>query len=286
MPQIDAAFLALRLEARYGLGLNGGTQDVDGGTYTAIRPNDLIRPNGFAILVGRTPKLVEASLRLDGFSRSLLRQLSESDETQRSTFSTLAGQAEKDEFRISVCINENLITNYSELPNGDWTKIEIDCDRRLPGGKISEIDLNAHALEVTSVCLGLSLSLLPVEEVTDSVSGFEPGLPEGAKIRVEVNRYERSSVNRAACISHYGAKCQACGFNFSETYGSLGSEYIEVHHRVPVSQMGGSYRLNPIQDLVPVCANCHAMLHRAQPPHTVEYLASLIGLQTKKEQNP
>lgn len=278
MANLDAVFLAQRLEARYGLGLSGGTQEVDGGTFVAIRPNDLERPNGFAIVVARTPKRVEASLRLDGFTRSLLRQMSEADESRRATFATLGRHAVSHGFRVDISINENVIPDISLLPFGEWLKLEVDCDRRFAAGKVSEECLNDSALEVASVCLGLVLSLLPVEEATDSVSGFEPGLPEGAKIRVEVNRYERSPVNRAACIAHYGVSCQVCGFRFSDRYGALGNDYIEVHHRVPVSAMGGAYHLDPIKDLVPVCSNCHAMLHRTQPPASVEAMKAVIKL--------
>lgn len=281
MTALDAGVLARRLEARYGLRLSGGEQLVDGGTFIAIRPVDLERPNGFSIILARTPRLVEASLRLDGFTRSLLRQISESDEMQRTMFATLATQAISDGFRIGVAVNENHIANLSDLPKGEWTKFEVDCDHRLPGGKLTPAELDNAALNVASVCLGLVLSLLTVDEVTESVSGFEPGLPEGAKIRVEVNRYERSPVNRAACIAHYGTRCCACGLDFSEKYGALGSEYIEVHHNVPVSEMGGSYRLDPVKDLITVCSNCHAMLHRVSPPLRVEKLANIIeGLRT------
>lgn len=279
MTLLDASLLAQRLEARYGLGLSGGTQEVEGGTFAAIRPIDLERPNGFAIVVARTPRIIEASLRLDGFTRSLLRQMSEADDVQRATFVTLANQAASDEFRVGISVNGNYVGNLAELPHGEWVKLEVDCDHRLPSGKVSEKELHDCALEVASVCFGLVLSLLPVEEVTDSVSGFEPGLPEGAIIRVEVNRYERSPVNRAACISHYGTKCQACGFGFRDKYGALGNDYVEVHHRVPISAMCGSYRLDPVKDLVPVCSNCHAMLHRARPPLTIEELRKIITSQ-------
>ena len=277
MPQLDADFLARRLEARFGVGLSGVTQEVDGGTFLGIRPIDLDRPNGFVIIVARTPKIAEASLRLDGFTRSLLRQMSEADDIQRSTFAMLASQAKTEGFRITVGVNGDFVSDFSDLPIGEWVQLEVDCDKRLESGKVTDAELSKTSLEVASLCLGLVLSLLPVEEVTDSVSGYEPGLPEGAIVRVEVNRYERSPVNRAACISHYGALCQVCGFDFYERYGSLGSDYIEVHHRVPVSEMKGSYRLDPIKDLIPVCANCHAMLHRAHPPLSVENLRKLIA---------
>ncbi|MBV5336771.1 MAG: hypothetical protein J0653_01870, partial [Deltaproteobacteria bacterium] len=137
MAQLDAAFLARRLEARYGLGLSGGEQEVDGGLFVAVRPTDLERPNGFSVIVARTPKIVEASLRLDGFTRKLLRQMSEADDDHRSTFASLTSQAKADGFRIGVGINENHIDNLSELPHGEWTKLEIDCDHRLPGVKMN-----------------------------------------------------------------------------------------------------------------------------------------------------
>ena len=55
-----------------------------------------------------------------------------------------------------------------------------------------------------------------------------------------------------------------------------GQDYIEVHHRVPVSSMGGAYRVDPVTDLVPVCGNCHAMMHRKNPPLSVEELKAQL----------
>ena len=94
---------------------------------------------------------------------------------------------------------------------------------------------------------------------------------------MEVNKYERSPVNRAACIAHFGTTCNVCGFDFGVHYGDLGQDFIEVHHRVPVSSMGGAYRVDPVRDLVPVCGNCHAMLHRTNPPLSTDDLKTLIA---------
>lgn len=55
-------------------------------------------------------------------------------------------------------------------------------------------------------------------------------------------------------------KCLVCGFSFEETYGELGTGYIEAHHLIPLSQLEESY--SEEKDLVPVCSNCHRMLHR------------------------
>uniref|UniRef100_UPI0004A48CA4 HNH endonuclease n=1 Tax=Vibrio parahaemolyticus TaxID=670 RepID=UPI0004A48CA4 len=58
----------------------------------------------------------------------------------------------------------------------------------------------------------------------------------------------------------------------------VGEGYIHIHHKVPVSQLGTSTLVDPEKDLVPLCANCHAMVHRKKD-HTlsVEELTALLG---------
>lgn len=85
---------------------------------------------------------------------------------------------------------------------------------------------------------------------------------EGKKYEASVTRYERDRGNRKACIAHYGYVCQVCGMNFEQAYGELGKEYIEVHHLHPVAQ--GERQVNPIEDLIPLCSNCHSMIHRQE----------------------
>jgi hypothetical protein len=56
------------------------------------------------------------------------------------------------------------------------------------------------------------------------------------------------------------------GFDFGVVYGELGSGFIFVHHRIPISVRArkGEYEVDPVRDLVPICGNCHAMVHRRQ----------------------
>jgi 5-methylcytosine-specific restriction enzyme A len=81
---------------------------------------------------------------------------------------------------------------------------------------------------------------------------------------------------RNACIAHYGAVCQVCKFDFSSTYGQIGNGFIHVHHRVPIVSVGAEYKVRPLEDLVPVCPNCHAMLHRREPPLSVDELRAML----------
>lgn len=103
-----------------------------------------------------------------------------------------------------------------------------------------------------------------------------PTLTEGAKKTVVVNAYERNPKARSMCIDHWGSQCAACNFDFANTYGTIGAGFIHVHHLVPVAEIGKSYQVNPVNDLRPVCPNCHAMLHTSNPPLSIEQLREII----------
>lgn len=102
--------------------------------------------------------------------------------------------------------------------------------------------------------------------------------PEGAKQTVLVNRYERNPEARAKCIEFHKARCKVCEMSFEETYGFFAKDFIHVHHIMPLHQISESYDVNPETDLIPVCPNCHAMLHRQENgiPMTVERLKLLF----------
>ncbi len=85
---------------------------------------------------------------------------------------------------------------------------------------------------------------------------------EGAKTTVLVNKYERNSTARQKCIDELGYYCHICGINFEEIYGEIGKNFIHVHHKIPLNEIKEEYVVDPIKDLLPVCPNCHAMLHR------------------------
>jgi len=70
--------------------------------------------------------------------------------------------------------------------------------------------------------------------------------------------------------------------SFENQYGSYGKGYIHVHHLVPLSKIGKDYVVNPIQDLRPVCPNCHAMLHKNTQVLQIEELKSIINKAIKK----
>ena len=131
-----------------------------------------------------------------------------------------------------------------------------------------------------SLMMGMVLVLadiVPIEEKQN-----QQGYSEGDVRRIEANRSERNPLNRKLCLTAKGYNCVICGFDFERVYGELGHHFIHVHHIKPVSQVGVGYIINPIKDLIPVCPNCHAMLHRSDPPIQPELLKAIFMAEKKK----
>ena len=166
------------------------------------------------------------------------------------------------------------ISDVQDVPQ-EWDSFELFC--KSPLMVLNQNDLNQINELVENFLLpavGIIVSLVGLEEAyVESL-----GETEGNSYESITRRYERKKVNREACIQLKGYACLVCGFDFKEAYGELGADYVEVHHVVPVSKMGSNYRVNIESDLVPLCSNCHSMVHRKDPPLSVEELkAALAG---------
>ena len=93
---------------------------------------------------------------------------------------------------------------------------------------------------------------------------------EGNKKEISFNRHERNKKARDACVEYHGASCCVCNFNFETIYGDSYKGFIHVHHLVELSSIKDTYEVNPINDLRPVCPNCHAIIHSRVPCFSIE----------------
>ena len=152
-----------------------------------------------------------------------------------------------------------------------WNNYKMRVSRSPIVAEDESFDEAEIAAEWASIVTGMFLSLLNVTQ-KDEQEFFEGGLS-----RVEVNKYERNPANRKICLAANGYICKICGFDFVKKYGKIGYHYIHVHHIVPVSKMDTAYEINPVKDLIPVCPNCHAMLHQCDPPYLPEELIKIIA---------
>lgn len=165
-------------------------------------------------------------------------------------------------------------TQYDVLTPETWPVEWKNYHLRVTRSPICAEDEAPDEGEIASswiaIIVGMFLSLLTVTEKEEKT------YLEGGVSRIEINRYERNPVNRELCLVANGYTCKICGFNFEEKYGEVGRHFIHVHHIVPVSKSDKEYMIDPVKDLLPVCPNCHAMLHRQDPPLMPEELKILI----------
>lgn len=105
---------------------------------------------------------------------------------------------------------------------------------------------------------------------TEIYQSGEEYLESGNKKIVVINHYERNSKAREACLKLQGHQCAICGFDAKAVYGDEYEGKIHVHHIVPISERGVEYVINPQTDLIPVCPNCHMILHTSVKGKTID----------------
>ncbi|NBT36622.1 MAG: EVE domain-containing protein [Actinobacteria bacterium] len=86
---------------------------------------------------------------------------------------------------------------------------------------------------------------------------------------------KRKQQRRSECSG--ALTCEACGFDFSVTYGSRGDGFAECHHKVPLSESGQTK--TRLVDLAILCANCHRMIHIRKPMLTIDELRGILKQQ-------
>lgn len=104
---------------------------------------------------------------------------------------------------------------------------------------------------------------------------------EGSLVRIWVDKYERNPEARQRCIQYYGTVCSVCGLNMETMYGSMARGFIHIHHLIALSDIRVTHEVDPINDLRPVCPNCHAMLHKREPIFSIEELKEIIRNQNE-----
>lgn len=165
------------------------------------------------------------------------------------------------------------IVRNSYLYNQPVLLSQLSITVRQYGHKLSESEFQ----ELLNLANGVVeyRSHVPITEEVPSAQKYY----EGAVRTVLVNAYERSRDARAACLAHYGMTCAACGFTMADLYGHAGEGVIHVHHLYNLAKVGEQYEVDPINDLRPVCPNCHAILHTVSPAMSVEDLRALLASQ-------
>lgn len=192
---------------------------------------------------------------------------------QRCIFVEYAKLLYEKKAKVNMFINQKKVSilHHEEWPN-DWKSISCRISRSPILMEDEKFNPEKIVLDWAVIVVGMFLSLLNVVPI----DGDENSHLEGRKYRSMINKYERNPFNRELCLAANGYDCKICGMNFEDKYGNIGRDFIHVHHITPISKMGGQYIIDPIKELIPVCPNCHAMLHKIDPPFLPEELKKIL----------
>lgn len=105
--------------------------------------------------------------------------------------------------------------------------------------------------------------LIGFEDVSQDVPELE-----GTISKALVTKRERSVRNRLLALRIHGYLCGTCGLEPTERFGEALGGILEVHHIEPISLLGEPREYDPTTDLIPLCPNCHRMIHKRNPPLT------------------
>lgn len=78
------------------------------------------------------------------------------------------------------------------------------------------------------------------------------------------------------CLEYYGAICEICGFDYGYTYGEAFESKIDIHHVQGGREEELSPNTDPVQDLIPICHNCHLIIHSKTPSYTVDEMRVML----------
>lgn len=111
-------------------------------------------------------------------------------------------------------------------------------------------------------------------EWIEEVDGTDYLFNEGLKSRLEEYEYFiRDPEARLKCLKKWGCNCYICGKNLEKEYGITGKFKIEVHHIKPICE---GYRVtDPEKDLIPLCPNCHTIIHTRNPMYEPEEVSKM-----------
>lgn len=212
------------------------------------------------------------------YASGMIEDMQMADSAKQRLFMRYIDNVKRRDGKIDIYINNVLHNDItSDVWKERWNTFRVRITTIPDRGADSDSEVILFS-EWAKLATGMILSLLNIEKMENEDNKYL----EGHVNQVLSNRYERNPVNRELCLMANGYSCCICGFDFEKTYGVIGHKFIHVHHIEKIASIGKEYFLNPEKDLIPVCPNCHAMLHRKDPPLRPDELQQILKKMTLK----
>lgn len=283
MSELSNAEVEAYLSDLFGLSVRVKSPDSRPGVWYVIRFSGVEQPFGFSLEISRWPNYWLCDLVPDNFPGDLIAAMEVQWQNYSADITRAIHAAELGLAQFSFVVNgvEKAHSSANQLQLQSRCLIRFDSD---------EDDVSSPNPERHSLLRLLQLTLLPlllsipgaIEEPVEPNEG-EIGEFEGAIQSRNCLQYERSRKNRAICLAQFGYRCQCCGILLTDIYGSRAEKIVHVHHITPVSLMGEVRRVNPFVDLLPLCPNCHAVIHATHPPIEPAELREMLSLARKQK---
>ena len=236
------------------------------------RLDDLDRNEGFYVVMERNWRRISFKTVLEPFSKPFLKEIDRASVAKKELFYNLF-QAFSKNSSLILSINKN------EMDINDFRKNRSEIKDFQIESLIKNIDFNEanrNEINMKSADSVLAIFCLMMVYLHKKVLDNENLSKEGSVVERLVKQYERNPIYGEIVKALKGAICCVCDFRFEDRYGDHGKEFIEIHHVTPVSKMQNGYDFDPLRDLVPVCSNCHSIIHRRKTPFTIEEIRSVI----------
>jgi len=279
----DPRSLAERVSAETGLEFTGTEgRDGDGSRWLELQPADHPAGQTFTLRTVVGWRRLDVHFRPGNFAGDLMEAMGSADETGRGTFLAVLRACRDAGAEIILTVNGAARDpDDQSIWAASWRSLGLVLRKGMLAINNGDAEADMRQIELwTSRAAAAVFALLPVEVEGSDMEEDAPdvvGLPEGARTRVEVNRYERDRRNRAAALAIHGYACKACDLDMGDRYGAAAAGLIEVHHVTPVSEVGPGYVIKPLDDLIPLCPNCHSVTHRRSPPYSVAELRAMLN---------
>lgn len=126
------------------------------------------------------------------------------------------------------------------------------------------------------------VAVSPAEKLFRDESTEPDDLFDKSVRRLTVPARERDVNALDACVKKYGPVCQACGVKFEDLYGKIGRGFIEIHCQEELAETKTKQADDLYADMVPLCSNCHSVIHLQSPPLTVPELKEIIARRRRR----
>ncbi|ONI46748.1 hypothetical protein AN644_02630 [Candidatus Epulonipiscium fishelsonii] len=164
---------------------------------------------------------------------------------------------------------------------------KVDIDSVEPSSiipKDEKVDIDSVELsniipkdeKVDTISITSNISVNPEKEDTNIISMEEnQKITTIIPIEETIAKIKLWEELKTICLEYYGAICEVCGTDYGYTYGNKFERLIDIHNMKSSNEEYDNLDVNPEEDLVPVCHNCHFIMHTKKPCYTIDEMKQL-----------